>query len=516
MFNFMRNISVAKRLILGFGFVVLVLVVQGLLGFTSFTQSQLLLNNAISQARHLEQLAKDLNDVTSHQELMMREMSMLFDVEELARIATNLEEVNAKLKKTMGALKSSKLNVADRELVSKIEEITTASQADRDEVVDLLQKLQTDQAIAIFDERLRVGDSSRRQLVAEFVSSQNLKAREAFEAIERLNERTKLLIVSLTLLGLGAAAVAGVLIYLSVTQSLKEAVRVADLVADGDLTVRVESQPRTEIGDMMRALGCMADKVKSSIRTIHSSADAIRLVSMEIASSNEDLSLRTKSQETAVRSAVASMTQVNDAVRSNNESAKLASSLAAEALEIAGDGGGKVKQIVLAMKEISASSHKMAEIVEVIEGIASQTNILALNAAVEAARAGEQGQGFGVVAGEVRSLAQRTSNAAREIGLLIENNLSIVGEGARLVDLTGTTISRVVAMSEKTSSMMTMIMESTEHQALNVHDVNHAVVDIDHSVQKNSALVEQSSKAVEALRVQATSLSVAVKQFKFS
>ena len=238
------------------------------------------------------------------------------------------------------------------------------------------------------------------------------------------------------------------------------------------------------------------------------------MASSEIAAGNVDLSVRTEGQAASLQSVVASMEQMTQGVRRSAEAAQQANALAAEASGVAGDGGAKVEQIIATMERISGSSRKMADIVGVIDGIAFQTNILALNAAVEAARAGEQGRGFAVVAAEVRGLAHRSSEAAKEIRQLIDGNLATVADGSGLVDSASETIRRTVASSASVSAMMTEIMASTQAQAARVQEINEAVMDVDRGVQQNAALVEQSAAAAVSLKGQAEALSGVMRQFR--
>lgn len=511
----MHKLTVAKKLALGFGLVVLMLAVQSISGFISSGESQALLKTTIAQGRLKEELSVTLGEATLREELLMREMSVSIDTRELDLLTKNLQQVRVELNDAVDRLKRSELDQAENALIDEVAELTRSSQGDRQQVEALLLKLQTDQANSVYEEKLRKLDANRRELVLKFSTRQREKSNAAFGIIEKLIEQARIAIVLSALIGVLVAAIAGRVIYRSITKPLNEVVYIADRVADGDLTVDIHAgEARTEIADMLRALARMAENMKRSIQAIYSSSETIMVASSEIAAGNGDLSTRTEEQASSLQTAVSSMEQLTESVRRTADAAKQASTLAAEASRVASDAGERVNGLDATMGAISRSSTEMADIVGVIDGIAFQTNILALNAAVEAARAGEQGRGFAVVAAEVRSLAQRSAEAAKEIKIRIEDNLATVADGAGLVGSAGATIRHVVKASEAVFSVMSEITAATQKQAENVTAIHHAIMDIDRGVQQNAALVEQSAAASESLKAQAEALNGAVQQFK--
>ncbi|MEA3393200.1 MAG: methyl-accepting chemotaxis protein [Pseudomonadota bacterium] len=510
----MSNLTVATKLTLGFGFVVLMLTIQSIFGFITSGESQQLLKTTIAQGRIKEELSMRLGEATLREEVLMREMSVQIDVRELERLAQELRRVRNAQQEAIATLLQRELEAVERTLVDQVAALTRDSQGDRNDVLALLLKLQTDQANSAYEERLRRVDVDRRTAVLRFTEQQRQRSNAALQEIEGLIDQARVAIVLSAVFGVLSAAVAAWVIHRSVIGRLNEAVHLADRVADGDLTVEIRSTERTEIGAMMRALGRMADRIKVSLQTIQASSGSIQVASSEIAAGNVDLSVRTEGQAASLQSVVASMEQMTQGVRRSAEAAQQANALAAEASGVAGDGGAKVEQIIATMERISGSSRKMADIVGVIDGIAFQTNILALNAAVEAARAGEQGRGFAVVAAEVRGLAHRSSEAAKEIRQLIDGNLATVADGSGLVDSASETIRRTVASSASVSAMMTEIMASTQAQAARVQEINEAVMDVDRGVQQNAALVEQSAAAAVSLKGQAEALSGVMRQFR--
>ncbi len=253
--------------------------------------------------------------------------------------------------------------------------------------------------------------------------------------------------------------------------------------------------------------------VESTISAVRASAESITTATTEIASGNLDLSQRTESAASSLQQTASSMEQLTATVHHSAESAVQAKDLAASAAQVAQRGGAVVSQVVTTMGDINGSSRKIADIIGTIDGIAFQTNILALNAAVEAARAGEQGRGFAVVAGEVRLLAQRSAEAAREIKSLIGTSVEKVEAGTRLVADAGQTMSEIVASVQRVADIIGEISAASGEQSAGIGQVNHAVADLDHSTQQNAALVEQSAAAAGSLKEQAARLAQLVATF---
>ncbi len=299
-----------------------------------------------------------------------------------------------------------------------------------------------------------------------------------------------------------------------VVQELGDAVRLSAEVASGNLDARAHSTRPDEIGDLVRALGHMVERLRESMQTVRVASDSIGTAAAEIASGNLDLSQRTEQAASRVQQSASSMEQLTGTVRQTADSARTANQLASSASAVAQRGGSVVAQVVSTMNEINASSRRIGDIIGTIDGIAFQTNILALNAAVEAARAGEQGRGFAVVASEVRSLAQRSAEAAREIKALIGASVERVEAGSQLVADAGSTMQEIVASVQRVSDIIGEISSATGEQSSGIGQVNGAVADLDQMTQQNAALVEQSAAAAESLRDQASRLASVVSGFQ--
>ena len=320
-------------------------------------------------------------------------------------------------------------------------------------------------------------------------------------------------------LSLAGAAIAAYLAWVttrSVTQPLAEAVKMANKVANGDLTHHVQISSNDEVGQLLNAQQAMSDKLRTLIGDLKSASDNIATGSGEIAAGNQDLSHRTEQQASNLQQTAASMAQLTTTVRQNKEASQQANQLASSASQVAARGGAVVSQVVRSMGDIADSSRKISDIISVIDGIAFQTNILALNAAVEAARAGEQGRGFAVVASEVRSLAQRSANAAKEIKTLITTSVENVDSGTRLVDTAGQTMLEIESQVKRVTDLIAEITASSTEQDTGIGQVSRAVTELDEVTQQNAALVEESAAAAESLRSQADRLAVAVSAFRLN
>ena len=324
---------------------------------------------------------------------------------------------------------------------------------------------------------------------------------------------------STALLGLLAVSVAvgGAMAFLitrSVTRPLRTGLDAARVIAAGDLSQTLESKDRNELGDLLRALGTMQGSLRRLVGQVRIATDSIGTASAEIATGNQDLSARTEQTASNLQQAASSMEQLTGTVKHSADSARQANQLATSAAEVAARGGVVVSQVVATMDDINASSKKIADIIGVIDGIAFQTNILALNAAVEAARAGEQGRGFAVVASEVRSLAQRSAAAAKEIKGLIGASVEKVEGGSRLVADAGQTMSEIVSSVQRVSDIIGEITTAAAEQSDGIGQVNGSVTQLDQMTQQNAALVEESAAAAESLKDQATRLSQLVGTFR--
>ena len=296
--------------------------------------------------------------------------------------------------------------------------------------------------------------------------------------------------------------------------NLAEVSDLLQAIARGDLTARMEGDFHGVFARMRDDANATVAQLTDIVGRIQDASTSINTAAGEIASGNSDLSRRTEQQAANLEETAASMEELTSTVRQNAESARQANQLAQGAAGVASQGGEVVGKVVTTMRDIEQSSKKIADIISVIDGIAFQTNILALNAAVEAARAGEQGRGFAVVASEVRTLAQRSANAAKEIKGLIETSVDKVADGSKLVNQAGATMGEIVASVQRVTDIMSEISAASQEQSAGIEQVNQTITQMDETTQQNAALVEEASAAARSMEEQAQALSESVSVFK--
>ncbi len=317
-----------------------------------------------------------------------------------------------------------------------------------------------------------------------------------------------LMLLLVSLMVLGAAW-----LLRSIRQPLTQVNELASRIAKGDLSMQIDTRRSDEFGDLMKSLASMNASLGQMVNQVRLTTVGIATASSEIASGNNDLAQRTEQASSSLQSTASSMDHLTQTVQASADNARQASTLAATASSVAERGGAVVRQVVSTMEDINVSSRKIADIIGVIDSIAFQTNILALNAAVEAARAGEQGRGFAVVASEVRSLAQRSAEAAKEIKMLINTSVDKVASGTQLVSDAGVTMNDIVQSVRKVVDVIGEITAASGEQSEGISAINSAIGSLDQMAHQNAALVEQSAAAAQSLRDQADQLARAVAVF---
>jgi methyl-accepting chemotaxis protein-1 (serine sensor receptor) len=340
-----------------------------------------------------------------------------------------------------------------------------------------------------------------------------MATREEKMAAER-SERQLAIVIFGTILA--SATAATVWLARSITAPLRQAVAIAGTVAEGNLSQEIVVDRKDEIGMLLASLKSMQQGLAGIVLRVRSGTEAMSAATSEIAQGNQDLAARTEEQASAVEETAASMEQLTSMVQKSSAAAAEARRMAETASDAAARGGAAVAEVVSTMSEIESASGRIVDIIGVIDGIAFQTNILALNAAVEAARAGEQGRGFAVVASEVRTLAQRSATAAKEIKALISDSVGKVQQGSRLVDGAGETMREVVGSIQHVAGVVAGITGTTTQQSEGIVQINEAMRQMDGVVQQNSALVEQAAAAADALQQQAFALSEVVDVFRLA
>jgi methyl-accepting chemotaxis protein len=402
----------------------------------------------------------------------------------------------------------------EKALFDQIGALRKTYSAARDAATKAKAEGDAEQAAKILDDKFTPAAKAYQEAVQQLVSMQHAGIDATSAAILARASASERLIMLLSACAVALGALSAILLARSIVGPIREAVVVAETVAAGDLTRHIESSAKDETGALLRALRHMNDSLTGIVSEVRGGTSSIHGAAGEISAGNLDLSSRTEQQAASLEETTASMAHLTDTVRQNADNARQANQLAITASSVATQGGEVVGQVIQTMGSINESSRKIVDIIAVIDGIAFQTNILALNAAVEAARAGEQGRGFAVVASEVRTLAQRSAAAAKEIKVLIDDSVGKVDAGAKLVDQAGTTMEQVVTSIQRVTDIMAEIASASQEQTSGIEQVNQAIAQMDETTQQNAALVEESAAAASSLQDQAAKLAHAVDLFK--
>ncbi|MCC2973603.1 methyl-accepting chemotaxis protein [Massilia sp. IC2-476] len=448
--------------------------------------------------------------------LLLRHAILARSTPELERALDGIEEKRALVGKTLATFEAGLLTEAERARHARVQELFRTFWAVAAEDVALVKAGRQDEAFAFLVDKTVPARTALLKALRETVQAEEgaLRgeladaARESQQTLLALTALAAVAVVGLGLLSWYAAAILG--------RRVAVSRGVAERVRDGDLTVPVHDEAGDEFSPLLSALDDMQGALSRLVADVRNNSEHVATASVQIAQGNRDLSERTEAQASALQQAAATMDSLGTTVRNNAENARLAEQLALGASSVVTRGGELVGQVVATMREIDGSSKKIADIITVIDGIAFQTNILALNAAVEAARAGEQGRGFAVVAGEVRNLAQRSAEAARQIKSLIADSLDKVGQGSALVEQAGSTMDEIVAGIGRVATIVGEISTASAEQSAGVGQVGQSVSQMDLATRQNAALVEESAAAADSLREQAAQLVQAVAAFKLA
>jgi methyl-accepting chemotaxis protein len=512
----MSNLKIGVRLALGFAFVLALTVVMGLfsinrIGVVNDATTDIATNWLVA-TRSLGDYRSVLSDMRRAEGVhVMANKPEQFDQAE-KRISDDKEKAAKAIKAyadTVTPGEEQKLYAdiqdAEKRYYATQPELIKMSRAS-DGVTDTLRDYYGGVSVKALNELLAAIDAD--------IAFQTKGADEAYHLSQTTFASTRMAVIVLLLVSIALGAVLAWTITSSITKPVNEALRLVESVAEGDLTSKVHSDGKDEIGQLIRAMLDMNHSLVKVVTNVRRGSEGVATASSEIAHGNQDLSARTESQASSLEETAASMEELSATVKQNSDSARQANQLAMSASTIAMQGGQVVGRVVETMKGISESSRKISDIISVIDGIAFQTNILALNAAVEAARAGEQGRGFAVVASEVRSLAGRSADAAREIKSLINSSVERVELGTALVDQAGSTMSEVVSSIKRVADLMSEISGASSEQAAGVSQVGEAVQNMDQVTQQNAALVEEMAAAASSLHSQAKELVQVVAVFK--
>lgn len=519
----LNNISIKGRLVGAFALFTLLLMVVGGLGIYSGQHNVSLLENLT------------LKDKSAESNIVRIKYRMEFNRSELLRaiqhdpsfsmaklhdhpVKKHIDTLDASIKILKEKFETYKAGIVDDEEkrlldtwvsdsnnmgIDAITQVVAAIQAGQWEVAETM-------TVKVINPLYLKSDADSKALV-EYLTQRAEKNRVQVES--NINQMTYLLI-AVILLGVIMAVITSWWLIRSITSPLHHAVEVARRVANGDLRSDVTVSSKDEIGVLLNALKHMNKNLSHIVAEVRMGTETISTASGQIAAGNLDLSARTEAQAGALEETASAMEQLTSTVKQNADNARQANQLAETASEVAVKGGSVVSEVVTTMGAINESSRKIADIIGVIDGIAFQTNILALNAAVEAARAGEQGRGFAVVATEVRSLAQRSAAAAKEIKVLIDDSVEKIEIGNKQAGQAGTTMSEVVSSVQRVTDIMSEITAASHEQSIGIEEVNRAISQMDETTQQNAALVEEAAAAAKSMQDQAGHLEELVNKFQ--
>lgn len=516
--NLLRDTSIKIKLWLAFGsLVTLVVVMSGLVirevgaandRFTAFVHGI----QARADAAHEVRQAVDLRAIAARNLVLVNSVA---DVNaEMAIVQKAHAAVGDNLQRLKDLAQGDDVPASVRDKIAAIDAVERRYGTVALAIVELARQGDKAAAIEKMNRECRPLLQELIQATDDYSQMTAARSRQATDESEAIFKTKKLRLWMGCVFFAALAAYMAHVIIRSIVRPLDHAVEVIARVGNGDLTGPIAVMSKDEFGHLMLGLRAMKERLVTVVNQVRQGADSVSTASTEIAEGNQDLSARTESQASALEETAASMEELSSTVRQNAENARAANQLAAQASHIAEQGGQVVTQVVATMKGITESSHKIADIINVIDGIAFQTNILALNAAVEAARAGEQGRGFAVVAGEVRSLAGRSAEAAKQIKDLIGESVGRVEQGSALVDRAGTTMNDVVTSIRRVTDIMGEISAASGEQSAGVAQVGEAVTQMDQATQQNAALVEEMAAAATSLRGQAQELVNTVALFR--
>ena len=515
--NALGRLSIRARLYFGTIFSLVLLVIIGAMGFIALDRTRGTLEVLFSQR---VQTLTDMSDLrTALGDLRRAEKDIIINFNNTVEVAALRESWG----KTLAALRKSlaevrQVQAGDAAFVAAIDKSLDEIKQYEAGIVpifDQIERAQIDGAGGgAYADRLKTHMEATDQLFSRLATSAREQMQEARQGVDSLAATMSGLIGVALVLALAVLIPLTTLSVRSITRSLAQARDLAERIAGGDLSRDTQALNHDEVGQLVTAMGRMQQSLRGLVRQVQDAAGNISTASSEIATGNHDLSQRTEQTAANLEEAASSMEMLTSTVQQSAQASRQASDFASSAAEVAARGGAVVSQVVSTMDQITTSSRKIADITGVIDSIAFQTNILALNAAVEAARAGEQGRGFAVVASEVRSLAQRSAGAAKEIKELIGSSVERVEDGSRLVSQAGQTMTEIVGSVRRVSGIIHEITASAAEQSDNIGHISQSVTQLDQMTQQNAALVEQSTAASESLREQALQLTRAVSQFK--
>lgn len=520
----LTTMKVGKRLGLGFALVLILLIAVTALGISRMALIQDRLENIVNVSNVQSRLIIDMRAIVYDRMVSLRNLTLLTDIDDMAKDLKKIDEqtkgYSEKEAKLSEMFKNdSETSEAEKNLLVKLKDKEKAAQSLPTKAKELGLANDQETATIALIKKIRPVQEDWLKTLDELVVAKDKQNVLVADGASQAFENARNYLLALGSLALLLGIVAAVIITRSLLKQLggepDYAAGIASQIAAGDLACHID----TKSGDtdsLLVEMKTMRDSLVSIVGQVRVGTDTIATASREIATGNLDLSSRTEQQASSLEKTTASMKELTTTVKQNADNAREANKLAASASDVARQGGVVVAEVVNTMSSINDSAKKIVDIISVIDGIAFQTNILALNAAVEAARAGEQGRGFAVVASEVRSLAQRSAAAAKEIKTLIGDSVEKVEVGSKLVGQAGATIDEVVSSVRHVTDIIAEISAASQEQSSGIEAVNLAIIEMDGMTQQNAALVEEAAAAAQSLQDQAGELAKVVSIFKLN
>ncbi len=513
------NLRLSTRLFLAFGAIVLMSLLASGFALFQLRTVQSNLDEIVKDNNVKLAMSARMNEAVHVVNRSMRTMMFLHDPFKRGLERQKVEAARASYDKAREALLNLPSTVEGRARQKAIDDARDIARPLNDKIIALAMSAEVGEAINLILNEGGKNSDAWQASIADYMAFQDMKNQAQYDEALAAYLRARNLLIGAALVSLLLAAGLATLVVRGLVDELgAEPGDVADAlhaVANSDLSRSIRVRPGDQ-HSVMAGLARMQASLSGVVANVRGNAESVATASSQIAQGNADLSQRTEEQASALQQTAATMEQLGTTVRSNADNARQANQLAQGASDVAGRGGEVVGRVVDTMKSINDSSKKIADIITVIDGIAFQTNILALNAAVEAARAGEQGRGFAVVAAEVRTLAQRSAGAAKEIKSLITASVEQVEQGTTLVDQAGQTMDEIVGAIHRVTDIVAEISAASSEQSSGVNQVGQAVTQMDQVTQQNAALVEQSAAAAESLKAQAQQLVQIVSVFQLA
>ena len=512
----LRAVKIGARLGIGFGIILLMVICVLVADILISANARDTQNRGLRHANAKAVQAGLMRSAVLEGGIAARNVGLQYTTPTMLKEEEKFQQQRTKFLEAQRKLTDLGLTDAEKAIVATIVSLNAQTDAPLKEAMELVKSYSNEAAGKLISSRI---DPLNKQAIAEIDKLVNLQQAAIDDLLESADAAGRRLTMLLIGMGVLTVLMGGMFSWMttrSITRPLQDAVGVAKRVAGGKLGAPIEVSGKDETSELLRALKEMDDSLSRIVSQVRSGTDEIGAASNEISAGNADLSGRTEAQASALEETASSMGQLTLTVKQNAENARQANQLVQSASGSAVQGGEVVSQVVHTMASISASAKKIVDIIGVIDGIAFQTNILALNAAVEAARAGEQGRGFAVVAAEVRTLAQRSAQAAKEIKELIGDSVKKVESGNALVDDAGRQMAEIVAAVQHVAGIMNDITEASQEQSVGIEEVNRAIATMDEMTRHNAMLVEQAAGAATAMQGRASTLGQAVAAFDLS